>query len=380
MKNLFSVLAFALCSATFFTACENPANFNKDLSAVNAINVGKTTEIAQVGKIYVKDDFLYVNEARKGIHVIDNIDPSNPKIVDFIAIEGNLDIAMKGDYIYADSYNHLWVQNVKTKKVNIIKNAFPSQKKRQEIAEQIAITGKSDLMAIQTHGANPTTGTAGSMARFAIVDNVLYVIEENILKVYDITDQENPVFVRNAVMDGEVETIFPYQDKLFVGGTTGMYIYDNADPAQPKFLSKFEHLMACDPVAVDKDIAYITLRNGTPCRAQADNLLQIVDVKNPKAPTLIKEYPMSNPHGLSIKDDVLYICDGDQGVKVFDVSDSKNIKTLSKLPEVSKAYDVINMHNEKHLIVVGKDGIYQYDNSNPKALKQLSKLEIRKTS
>lgn len=54
------------------------------------------------GKIYVKGSLLLVNEVLKGIHVIDNSDPENPTAIKFIHIPGNLDVAMKGDYIYAD--------------------------------------------------------------------------------------------------------------------------------------------------------------------------------------------------------------------------------------------------------------------------------------
>lgn len=40
-------------------------------------------EISHPGKMYFKDGYLFVNEYGKGIHVIDNTDPSNPEKIAF---------------------------------------------------------------------------------------------------------------------------------------------------------------------------------------------------------------------------------------------------------------------------------------------------------
>jgi hypothetical protein len=59
------------------------------------------------GKIYVKGDYLFINEVLKGVHVFDNSNPSSPIKLNFISIPGNVDIAMKGNYLYADYLNGL---------------------------------------------------------------------------------------------------------------------------------------------------------------------------------------------------------------------------------------------------------------------------------
>lgn len=63
--------------------------------------------LKNLGKFYVKDNYLYVNELDKGIHVLDNTNPANPVEIVFISIPGNRDIAIKGDYLYADNYYDL---------------------------------------------------------------------------------------------------------------------------------------------------------------------------------------------------------------------------------------------------------------------------------
>lgn len=59
------------------------------------------------GKIYIYKDFLFVNESGKGVHVINNINPASPKPYAFISIEGNVDISIKGDVLFADNYADL---------------------------------------------------------------------------------------------------------------------------------------------------------------------------------------------------------------------------------------------------------------------------------
>ncbi|NJL73976.1 MAG: hypothetical protein HC892_01915 [Saprospiraceae bacterium] len=176
-------------------------------------------------------------------------------------------------------------------------------------------------------------------------------------------------------MVGDVETIFPYQDKLFVGANDGMYIFDNTVPTQPKQLSKFSHARACDPVVVEGATAYVTLRGGTTCEG-FNNQLDIVDVKDLLNPRLLKTYPMSNPHGLSIRKNILYLCDGESGLKSFDVTDPFNMKALDH--EKIATYDAIALPGSDLLMVIGKNGLYQYDAKNPKDLKQLSLIPVQK--
>jgi len=58
--------------------------------------------LSETGKIYVKGNLLLVNKPFSGVHVIDNTDPSKPLNKAFLEIPGNIDVAMKGNFLYAD--------------------------------------------------------------------------------------------------------------------------------------------------------------------------------------------------------------------------------------------------------------------------------------
>lgn len=76
------------------------------------IGVEAAHPISQLGKLALKDGYLFVNERLKGIHVIDNRDPANPDPVAFISIPGNTDFEFKGDVLYADNFSDLLVMRL----------------------------------------------------------------------------------------------------------------------------------------------------------------------------------------------------------------------------------------------------------------------------
>ena len=71
------------------------------------IKSGVSRPVENPGKIYTLGKYIFLNEIDKGIHVIDNTNPSQPRNIAFIAIPGNMDIAIKGNTLYADLYTDL---------------------------------------------------------------------------------------------------------------------------------------------------------------------------------------------------------------------------------------------------------------------------------
>jgi hypothetical protein len=224
-----------------------------------------------------------------------------------------------------------------------------------------------------TDSASPgNSGIGGSLARFAITGNYLYTLNNNSLRVFDISQPANPLPGNIVPLGSGIETIFPYQDKLFMGARAGMMIYDNQNPAQPRFISQYTHVQSCDPVVVQGNYAYVTLRDGTSCR-NGSNLLDVVDISNLTNPVVVTTIPMRNPHGLGIDGKDLFVSEGDFGLKVFNVRDPLN-PVQTQFIENVQTYDVIPQ--DKILLVTGKDGLYQYDYSDSAQLKLLSKIPI----
>jgi len=68
-----------------------------------AVQLRTSRDIERPGKIWVFDQYIFVIEQYKGIHVLDNADPRNPKNIGFIQIDGCTDVAVRNDIIYANN-------------------------------------------------------------------------------------------------------------------------------------------------------------------------------------------------------------------------------------------------------------------------------------
>jgi len=234
---------------------------------------------------------------------------------------------------------------------------------------------RSCFFAMDSRGAAgfSPVGMGGSMARFTIVNNVLYTVSDNELKAFDISNTNDPLLNNSQTLGWNIETIYPLKDKLFIGSNMGMSIFSIANPFQPEKQGTFAHAFACDPVVADDNYAYVTLREGNNCR-RAANLLDIVDIANVFSPTLRKSYPMTNPHGLSLDGNLLFLCDGKDGLKLFDVSNPNEIKLIKNFEGI-ETYDAIAF-NELAL-VVDKHGLYQFDYSNSDNVKMVSRIGLK---
>ena len=101
----------------------------------------------------------------------------------------------------------------------------------------------------------------------------------------------------------------------------------------------------------------------------------MADIEDPTNPQQGAVYPMENPHGLSVSDNHLFLCEGDFGLKSFNISDKNKIdKNLLQHLKGIKSFDVIA--GPKSLIVIGEDGVYQFNYSKPSALRKLSKIAV----
>lgn len=211
---------------------------------------------------------------------------------------------------------------------------------------------------------NPQSGAGGSTARFTIAGNYLYVVDHTSLKSFDITNQSNPVFKSKIEIGINIETIFPYKDKLFIGSSSSMYIYSLTDPSKPARIAKATYTirMACDPVIATDSVAYATLRATTNC-GSGPSALVVYNIKNISSPVLVKTVILSSPYGLGVKDSALYVCEGQGGLRVFNVRNAYNPQPVSTITG-DTYYDVIPYGNI--LICQISNGFILYDiGANP---------------
>ncbi|MBL6444812.1 hypothetical protein JMN32_00725 [Fulvivirga sp. 29W222] len=78
----------------------------------NIISFQDSYPLKKPGKIYVYGSYLFVNEQQIGIHIINNENPAELEYVVFFRLPGNVDMAVRGNYLYADHVGDLVAINI----------------------------------------------------------------------------------------------------------------------------------------------------------------------------------------------------------------------------------------------------------------------------
>ncbi|AYB33958.1 LVIVD repeat-containing protein [Chryseolinea soli] len=216
------------------------------------------------------------------------------------------------------------------------------------------------------------SGKGGSTARFAVTATHLFAVEDDALKVYQIMGNGALEKINAIQLNPGVETIFTRDHWLYLGTVDAMITYDIATPANPLFVSSYSHVVSCDPVVVQDTLAFVTLRTFS-CRPSNTNQLEIINIKNPQQPVRLSSYGLNSPYGLGVDGDLLFVCEGESGLTVLNVKDPMNIHLIKRYDE-DDAYDVIP--HDGTLILTGKDGVAQYDYTDPDAIKKLSLIPV----
>ena len=370
-------------------------------------------ELKKPGKIYYMEPFMYINEYQEGIHVVDMSDPGNPQLRAFISIPGNVDMAIRNDVLYADSYIDLLQVDIsdplQPKLIQRIEKLFeyviPPYDYEYPLAEidqdKGVIAGyKLERISQEIHrrpnpwpvyweysmdamlssaapvkGGGNSYGVGGSMARFLTYDDYLYTLENSYkLKSIDISKSTGVEVINEQELWGNVETLFIAEEYMYVGTSEGMHILSLEQASTPLLLSTYRHITACDPVVVEGDLAYVTLRSGSRCGG-TQNLLEVIDISDRYEPRRMASYAMTEPYGLGIDNSTLFICEGKNGLKVYDASNPHEIASniLAKFTDIH-AYDVIPLSS--FLFTIGDDGFYIYDYSELSDITLLGSLPV----
>jgi len=355
----------------------------------SSVEVQSPKPIEESGKIYAYNNYIFVNDEFKGIHVIDNTNPSSPHAISFVKIPGNVDISIKNDVLYADSSTDLVVFDVsdinKIKEIGRLEDVFSIYDykipEEADFADFSSFNNANDIIVGWTiekretsliYGGgmevfdmalannNSTIGTGGSLARFQIFDDYLYAVSSHEMAIFNIGNLSEPTHMGTKYAGNNLETMFETDGFLYLGSTDGMYIYSLDNPADPSLVSEFVHWTGCDPVVVDGDYAYLTIRSGNNCGDQ-ESVLEVIDVSDKTTPTLVNTYSLINPYGLGFNSNTLFVCDGEAGLKVFDKTNPLDLQLVKTFPSLNSK-DVIPLSNT--LLMIGDKMLYQYEYVN----------------
>ncbi len=209
--------------------------------------------------------------------------------------------------------------------------------------------------------ASSDVGKGGSLARFTIVGNYLYAVDNHFLHTYNIANPKNPIKTNSSAINFDLETIYPFKNRLFIGSRTGLYIYSIDSAAVPVKIGEAKHGRSCDPVVATDSVAFVTLKGSSIC-GPAEDGLYVHDIKNIFQPLLKTTIKISTPEGLGLQDSTLYVCCNSNGLRIYNVS-NPFLPIEKKVLKDAIYKDVIPYGNL--LICYVTTGILLYDISNP---------------
>ena len=143
MKRLYLLLVCVVLQSCFYTNDDDdiqivdPFFGNYEPVIMNRTDFEASTSydpneriIENSGKIYVKDNYIFINEVNQGFHIIDNSNPSQPNNIGFITVLGSTDLSIKEDVYYVNNATDLIAFKINTNSQGIsiskrLENVFP---------------------------------------------------------------------------------------------------------------------------------------------------------------------------------------------------------------------------------------------------------------
>jgi hypothetical protein len=209
------------------------------------------------------------------------------------------------------------------------------------------------------NGYDGGSGQGGSLARFTIANDHLYIVDDRKLYTYTLANDASPQVASTLDIGEDIETIYSYNDMLFIGSRNAMYVYSISDATHPSRLGTASHVRSCDPVVASGNTAYVTLRNGNTCGGTESSLM-VYDISKITSPSLKNTITMESPYGLGIRNSRLYVCNGSNGLNVYNIAFPNNPQ-LKKQIKDDVFYDVIATDDLLICMVQGGMALYAYD-------------------
>ena len=194
--------------------------------------------------------------------------------------------------------------------------------------------------------------------RFTIVDDHLYVLRETDLSIFDISGDSSMKQISNNNISGG--SILQKENLLLISKERSLRIFSLNDSTSFEFAGEFGSINYCNEIELKDSIIFVVGRVSNLCPSP-DNKLDLFSIKEPENLILIKSIALGSPRGLVIWDNLLFVCQGKEGLTVFDISNSLEPIILKSFANI-EANDIV-VENDR-LLVESEAGFTQYNYIN----------------
>lgn len=389
----------------------------------NAGTLETARPIRNPGGVLTYGDYLFISEVNAGIHIIQNAEPSNPRIIGFIALSGVDELSIRDNFLYAADYVDLAIFDLSNPEIpelvqrsqNLFTDFIDQTDKGilvdYELAEQqltVAVNDpnyQKDIFWVESEQAyaveqslkpidgsiasrdgkealnikpNPvSSGLARVQSKFSISDNYLYFIKDEILQIR--TFSSGGVPQANAQMDefGQIQSVLAYDNYLVLSGDRGLFVLDNRVRSAPRLIENFRSYTTCSPTFFMGNFGYIGVRTGACGRYTSNRGIFVHNFSEPE-PVLWQILAADNPYDIEIVGQQVLIADGANGILIHRTESSTAEGVIMQADQFIEqdAFQLTAIPGSSIVVVVGESGIHQYDFSQPETPQQLSVIPL----
>lgn len=177
--------------------------------------------------------------------------------------------------------------------------------------------------------------------------------------IYDLSNPELPVELSNLDMPG---CSHPYYTEIyenyayFACHENGLALVDISNLSNPVLVTIFDlESIYVEDIVIRDNILAVSAHN--------DGII-FYDVGDPLDPRVISQMVTENSWSVLFNENILYIVNGDNGIKVADITDLENPVHVMDLPTDAPAKD-IDMEGNLLYAAIGSGGINVYDITDP---------------
>lgn len=212
--------------------------------------------------------------------------------------------------------------------------------------------------------------------------SILYEVDAGSITTYDYSDSASPEIVQRLVFNFEVQYANLSIDHIIVMSDENLHVLEIGPLGIPVMTMVVSHqsferrLTICDQLLFDQDILYVSPSESSPistCFPASDNTLRLYVVDALESPRLVDTKLLTAPGKMLIDGVLLFVADGNGGVRVYDRTNPADIKEINHIAE-QIAVDIALRDNL--LTVLGKDDVRVYNYSNPSDISLVSIFTI----
>lgn len=200
--------------------------------------------------------------------------------------------------------------------------------------------------------------TGFNIRRAKIIENLLYLLVDDGIKIYDISQINDPLLLGQYTDDFFMLDSFDiYDNKAYIAGWEGLFLVDISDPAEPHLIGSNQNILTPSNISIQDGILYV-----------CDFLygFSMFDIENFNDLILVNTYstPRETVH-YATQDRILYLLDWSYGLQVVNMDESANPYELNRYFDEFSYIEDLEFTDDYIYYADMMDGLGIYERNNP---------------